>query len=183
MPKFSVRIMELTDIQNIVEYWMSASADDLKRMGADAAKMPSREKFAESLKKIFATPDANKQTGYVMWLVDDKAVGFSSLKNVVFGESGEIHLHMWDASLRGKGYGPILFSLGVQHFYKQFQLKRIKCEPSSTNPLPNKMFAKIGYQLVKTYTAASSELSLVCELNQYNVTLEQTEKFLSTCLN
>lgn len=139
-----------------------------------------REKFEASLAAIMATPDAKKTTAYMIWLVNDHAVGFSSLKNIAFGKSGEMHLHIWDASMRGKGYGPTLFCKSALEFYQRFKLEQIKCEPRSINPYPNKMFARIGFPLVRTHTAASSELSIICELNTYDVRAEIAQSFLSS---
>lgn len=152
--------------------------EDYDRMGADRKKVLPPEQFHQALTQIVETPDAQKKTAYMVWLVDGRAIGFSSLKRLVYGESGEMHLHMWDPTARGKGYGPVLFCLSAVEFYKRFALKHIKCEPRVSNPFPNRMFQKIGFPLVRTHTAASSELSIVCELNEYAVHLETAKDYL-----
>jgi hypothetical protein len=40
------------------------------------------------------------------------------------------------------------------------------------------MLQKIGFPLVKTYEGASSELSAVCELNQYDIQPKIAEEYL-----
>jgi RimJ/RimL family protein N-acetyltransferase len=176
---YNVRPLELADIPNVVSYWANASSADLEAMGADQLKLPTSVQIESDLKKILATPESEKRTAYMIWLVDGVSVGFSSLKNIVFGESGEMHLHMWNRPFRGKGHGSTLFCLAALEFYRRFHLKRIKCEPRAANPMPNKMLQKVGFPLVRTHIAASSELSLVCELNEYNIRRETAALYLS----
>ncbi|MBQ0785781.1 MAG: hypothetical protein KBT66_16270 [Amphritea sp.] len=42
---FAVRTLELSDIPNIVSYWLESSPTDLARMGADATKFPTAEQL------------------------------------------------------------------------------------------------------------------------------------------
>lgn len=175
---FAVRALELSDIPRIVDYWLESSPEDLIRMGADASKMPTADQFKTSLESTLEQTNHEARVSYLIWLVNGRSIGFSSLKNIRFGEHGEMHLHMWDSSSRGKGYGAILFCLSTLNFYKKFKLKAIKCEPRASNPLPNRMFHKIGFPLVETRTGASSELSLICELNRYDIALDIATKYL-----
>jgi len=93
------------------------------------------------------------------------------------GDIGSIHLHMWRADLRGKGYGPLLFCLSAIDFYQRFNLKRIICEPKADNPMANRMLQRIGFPIVLTHVAASSELSVVCELNRYEILLDVAAQY------
>jgi RimJ/RimL family protein N-acetyltransferase len=112
-----------------------------------------------------------------------KPSGHPSLKDIVPGDVGSIHLHMWRADLRGKGYGPLLFCLSALDFYERFKLKRIICEPKADNAIANHMLKKIGFPLVLTHVAASSELSVVCELNRYEILREVAERYVVTRSN
>lgn len=174
----SVRALSVTDIPFIVNYWLQSSPENLIRMGVDNQKIPTASQFEQGLRSLLEQDGHETKTSYRIWLVDDLPIGFSSLKNIQFEESGEMHLHIWDASFIGKGYGGILFCLSAQSFYEAFKLKAIKCEPRASNPLPNKMLRKVGFPLVETRIAASSELSLVCELNQYNIRLDVASEYL-----
>ncbi len=176
----TVRPLQLSDIPKIVKYWTSASLEDLERMGADPAKIPSPSYFEQNLRQIYETQDGEAKTYYLIWLVDGVAVGFSSLKNIVIGKTGEMHLHMWEASMRGKGHGAKLFCLSAVEFFQRFQLEKIKCEPRASNPFPNGMLRKTGFCLVGSRVAASSELSLVCELNHYDILRSTAESYLKT---
>ena len=62
-----------------------------------------------------------------------------------------MHLHMWNAEYRGKGYGAKLFCMAALEFYTMFNLKMILCEPRSSNPMPNKMLANIGFKKWKQF--------------------------------
>jgi RimJ/RimL family protein N-acetyltransferase len=178
MNKFAVRALTVDDIPYIQDYWLNASPEYLTTMGADQRKLPNRRQWQENLEKILETPEKQASTFYLVWLVDGRSIGFNSLKNIVYGERGEIHLHIWDATSRGKGYGGPLFCLAAIEFFRRFELKQIHCEPSASNPAPNRLLQRIGFPLILTHTTASSEISLVCELNRYNVTLEIAQEYL-----
>jgi len=85
---------------------------------------------------------------------------------------------MWRADLRGRGYGPHLFCLSALDFYQRFNLERIICEPKADNPMANRMLQSIGFPLVFTHVAAGSELSVVCELNRYEILRDIAERYL-----
>jgi RimJ/RimL family protein N-acetyltransferase len=56
------------------------------------------------------------------WCISGEAIGQSSLKDIVPGNFGNMHLHMWRPDLRGKGHGPHLFCLAAVDFYERFKL-------------------------------------------------------------
>lgn len=85
---------------------------------------------------------------------------------------------LWAAPMRGQGYGATLFCQSALEFYQLFQLKEIVCEPRAANPLPNRMLQKIGFPLLRTHVAASSELSEVCELNCYEISKDLARAWL-----
>lgn len=174
----TVSPITLNDIENIVSYWTKATPEDFARMGVDPAVVPTADIFRKNLESLVATPMLSRKVTYLIWKVNEQSIGYSSLKNVHPGKHAEIHLHMWNANARGKGYGGKLFCLSALNFYETFTLKEIFCEPRSSNPMPNRMLQKIGFPLVKTYWAKSSELSLYCELNRYLISKETASVFL-----
>ena len=103
------------------------------------------------------------------WCVNGEAIGHSSLKDIVPGDSGSIHLHMWRADLRGEGHGSHLFCLAVVDFYKRFKLRRMICEPKADNLVANRLLRRIGFPFIFTRVGKSSELSAVCKLNRYDI--------------
>lgn len=178
MAKLSIRPLIESDILHIINYWFAKSNEDLIQMGVDKMKLGSPEDFQTSLAKtICASPGASKYF-YMIWLIEGQEVGYASLKDIEKGELATMHLHLWDAQLRGKGYGAQLFCMSVIQFYAMFNFKLILCEPKSTNPMPNRMLTKIGFKQWRTYFAAPADISLLTEFNTYVVDLEVAQSFL-----
>lgn len=163
----------------VARYFHGASDADLDRMGVvERARLPPEGEWARRLQAAMLGPDETATSAYLAWLVDGQPVGFASLKNLRPGESADLHLHMWSAPHRGLGQGAILFCLSVQEAFERFRLRRAVCEPKATNPMPNRMLAKVGFPLVTTYVGASSELSRTTELNRYDIQRDVAEAYL-----
>ncbi|WP_419420209.1 GNAT family N-acetyltransferase [Legionella sp. D16C41] len=179
MTNLSIRALREEDIPNIVNYWFENNDANFIRMGADKAKLNSPIKFAHSLQAICSAPLKEVASYYLVWLINEKAIGYSALKDILRDEIAHMHLHMWDVESRGKGYGAKLFCMAALEFYKIFNLKMILCEPRSSNKLPNNMLTKIGFKKWKTYLSTSSELALTCELNSYVIDPKLAAHFLT----
>ena len=177
-PQLSVRPLGTEDFDGFISYFTQPSKRDAERMGLDIRRVPSAAQLRSDLNAMICAPQTSSFV--LAWCVDAKAIGHSSLKNIVPGDSGNMHLHMWRSDLRGKGYGPCLFCLSALDFYDRFSLKRIICEPKADNPAANRLLQKIGFPLTLTHVAASSEISIVCELNRYEILRDVAERYLSS---
>src|SRR5512132_2111011 len=177
MPRLTVRPLASEDFDGCIAYFTQPSKADAERMGLAVDRVPSATRLRSDLEAMIATPLDRLCSFVLAWRVDGETIGHSSLKDIVLGDFGSIHLHMWRADLRGKGYGPRLFCLSALDFYERFNLKRIICEPKADNPMANSMLKKIGFPLVLTHVAASSELSVVCELNRYEILRAVAERY------
>jgi RimJ/RimL family protein N-acetyltransferase len=175
--RLTIRPLASEDLDGYIAYFTQPSKADAERMGLAIDRVPSATRLRSELELMIVTPLDRLRSFVLAWCIDGKTIGHSSLKDIVPGDSGRIHLHMWRADLRGKGYGPRLFCLSVLDFYERFNLKRIICEPKSDNPMANRMLKKIGFPLVLTHVAASSELSVVCELNRYEILRDVAERY------
>jgi RimJ/RimL family protein N-acetyltransferase len=175
--RLTVRPLASEDLDGYIAYFTRPSKADAERMGLAIDRVPSAIRLRSDLEAMIAAPLDRLRSFALAWCVDGKAIGHSSLKDIVPGDFGSIHLHMWRADLRGKGYGPRLFCLSALDFYERFNLKRIICEPKADNPMANRMLKKIGFPLVLTHVAASSELSVVCELNRYEILRDIAERY------
>jgi RimJ/RimL family protein N-acetyltransferase len=180
-PELSVRPLEAADFGAFISYFTRPSQTDAERMGLDVDRVPSAAQMRSELNAMVHAPQISSFV--LAWCVDGTAIGHSSLKNIIIGDSGNMHLHMWRADLRGKGYGARLFCLSALDFYERFNLKRIICEPKADNPLANRMLKKIGFPLILTHVAASSEISVVCELNRYDIRRDTAEGYLAGTQN
>lgn len=178
MSKLSIRPLKEEDISSILSYWFDKSDEDLIQMGVNKPKLGTRESFSQSLKSSLNTPLESAKYFYMIWLIDDQAVGYSSLKDIEMGELATMHLHIWSSEFRGKGYGAELFCMSAVEFYKMFKLKLILSEPKAANPTPNKMLLKIGFKPWRTCMAAFSDIALLSEFNSYIVDLDVAENFL-----
>jgi RimJ/RimL family protein N-acetyltransferase len=178
MPRLTVRPLASEDFRGYITYFTQPSKDDAERMGLAIDRVPSATRLRSDLEAMIATPVEQLRSFVLAWCVDGKTIGHCSLKDILPGEFGSIHLHMWRADLRGKGYGPRLFCLSVIDFYQRFNLRRIICEPKADNPMANRMLQKLGFPLILTHVAASSELSVVCELNRYEILREIAEHYI-----
>jgi RimJ/RimL family protein N-acetyltransferase len=177
MPRLTVRPLAREDFDGYIAYFTRISKADAERMGLAIDRVPSATRLHSDLEAMIATPVDRLRSFVLAWCLDGKTIGHSSLKDIVPCDVGSIHLHMWRADLRGKGYGPRLFCLSVLDFYERFKLKRMICEPKADNPIPNRVLQKIGFPLLLAHVAASSELAFVCELNRYEILREVAERY------
>ena len=175
--RLTVRPLASEDFDGFIAYFTRASKADAERMGLAIDRVPSAARMRSELEAMIAAPLDQLRSFVLAWCLDGKTIGHSSLKDIVPGDFGSIHLHMWRADLRGKGYGPRLFCLSALDFYERFNLKRIICEPKADNPMANRMLKKIGFPLVLTHVAAGSELSFVCELNRYEILRDVAQRY------
>lgn len=177
--RLTVRPLASEDFDGYIAYFTRATKADAERMGLAIDRVPSAARMRSDLETMMAIPLEQLRTFVLAWHLNGETIGHSSLKDIVPGEFGSIHLHMWRADLRGKGYGPRLFCLSALDFYERFNLKRIFCEPKADNPMANRMLKKIGFPLVLTHVAAGSELGVVSELNRYEILREVAGRYLA----
>jgi len=178
MPRLTVRPLASEDFDGYIAYFTRPTKADAERMGLATDRVPSAARLSSDLETMLATPVDRVHSFVLAWCLDGETIGHSSLKDIVPGEFGSMHLHMWRADLRGKGYGPRLFCLSALDFFERFNLKRIMCEPKADNPMANRMLKKIGFPLVLTHVARSSELSVLCELNRYDILRDVVERYV-----
>lgn len=179
MSKLSVRELCKEDIPNILNYWFNKKDTELSLIGIDKVKMGTRESWLEMLENILNTPIENAHSWYLIWQVDDKAIGYSTLRNISQNNLADIHLHIWESGVRRKGYGAKLFAMSVVEFYKLFNFKLMLCEPHAQNPAPNKTLSKIGFKKWRSMVGAPLSLCVVCEINSYIIDLQTAVNYLS----
>lgn len=177
--QLTVRPFASGDIAGYIAYISQMPKAESERIGLAVDRLPPAEKMAADLAASLGESIDRARSFMLAWCVDGAVIGHSSVKDIVMSESGRMHLHMWRTDLRGKGYGPRLFCLSALDFYERFDLQSIICEPKADNPMPNRMLSKIGFPLLKTYVGESSEISVVCELNRYDIRRDIAERYLT----
>jgi RimJ/RimL family protein N-acetyltransferase len=171
--------MQVAEASLVVDYFHEASPADLERMGVDPARLPEPKAWRASLETALAAPASKATSFYSAWLVDGRPVGYAALKRIRPGVCADIHLHMWSAPHRGQGHGATLFCKSVVDAYDRFALRDLVCEPQADNPMPNRMLAKVGFPLLRTYVGSSSELSQTTSLNRYEIPRGVAEAYLA----
>src|SRR5262245_64218792 len=177
--ELTVRPLAVTDFDGFINYWLGLSLAEIERMGVAIDRIPSATCMRSDLERMLTTRNKDVRTFVLAWCVNGEAIGHSSLKDIVPGDSGSIHLHIWRTDLRGKGHGAHLFCLAVVEFYKRFKLQHMICEPKADNLAPNRLLQRIGFPLIFTRVGKSSELSAVCKLNRYDIVREIADDYLT----
>lgn len=163
----TVREMTLADIPKIVDYFLLAESDYLKGMGADKLKLPKREDWINKLIFEHDQDYQNKSFYYIIWEINGQAIGHTNINNIDFGETAVMHLHIWKPSIRAKGIGKVLLLKSIPYYFKNFNLKNIKCEPYALNSAPNKVLTKVGFQFIKKYETIPGWINFKQEVNSY----------------
>lgn len=155
----SVREMQAGDVERIARYWVSASADYLRGMGADPAKMPGLDEWMQRLSVQLDQSYDQKQSYCLIWQADGRPVGHSNVSKIVFGEEAYMHLHLWESPFRKRGMGTALVRMTLPWYFENLHLKTLYCEPYALNPAPNKTLEKAGFRFVREYVTTPGFLN------------------------
>jgi RimJ/RimL family protein N-acetyltransferase len=169
----SVREITEQDIELLADYWFTADDAFLLGMGVDLAKMPTREAFTKRLGEQIGTPYKERKAYCIIWLLEGKPLGHNNVNEIVFGQKAHVHLHMWKADVRQKGLGPQFMKMALPFYFENLKLKVLYCEPSATNPAPNKALPKVGFEFVKEYKSVPSDICSEQLIRQWQMTYEK----------
>jgi hypothetical protein len=175
--KLHIREVLPGDASLINAYWADATDADLMRMGE--LQRPSAEGNIEFLNWLCAVRPAPQEAEEAMaiWMLNDTAVGYASLKAIRYGVEGQIHLHMCLREERGKGRGAVFFCLSALHFMETFHLKDLYCQPKADNPMPNGMLRRLGFPEVSRIQYPRKDGSVI-EQVRYRIAPETARAFL-----
>ena len=165
----SVRELQQSDIEHIVQYWLGSDNAFLESMGVDILKMPIKEEWINMLTQQLHQSCKEKQSYCMIWLVDDVPVGHSNVNKIIFGQEAYMHLHLWNAQVRQKGMGAVFVKMCLPYFFNSLQLQTLYCEPYALNPAPNKTLEKAGFEFVKKYSTVPGWLNFEQEVNLWKL--------------
>ena len=168
----SVREIQFNEIEKIIDYFVLADSEFLKGMGADKSKLPNRVAWIKNLESDFKKPYHKKEFYYIIWLLNNQAIGHSNINNIEFGKSATMHLHLWNSNKRKSGFGLSFLKQTIPYYFKNFELQKLICEPYSKNIAPNKTLLKFGFDLVKTYYTKPGFINFFQTVNRYELTKE-----------
>ncbi len=149
--QLSIREIRASDLTPLVDYWMQATPEYLRGMGADPDKLPSRDAFTAMLAEQLGQPYDAKKSYCLIWEADGEPIGHCNVNKIVFGESAYMHLHLWKPDIRQQGMGAAFIRLALPYFFNNLHLARLYCEPYALTPGPNKTLAKVGFTFVKEH--------------------------------
>ena len=174
--KTEIREFIISDIEKIVDYFIDAESDFLKRMGAEKNKLPKRTRWIQNLQSELIKPYKEKGYYYIIWLLDGKPIGHSNINHISFGESAKMHLHLWKSGTRKNGLGLQFLKMTIPFYFEKFELKKLICEPYAENIAPNRTLKKIGFDLIMTYETVPGLINFRQTVNRYELTKEQLGK-------
>lgn len=172
------REMQKSDIPLVVNYFLNASEEELRIMGAESSKLPSFSNWTTRLEQELALPIPEKTYYYIIWLKNNLPIGHSNINEIKLGEEAYMHLHLWASDLRQKGLGNELMKLTIHEYFKLFALKRLYCQPKSDNPAPNKTLRKLGFDYIESIDCRPGWINFYQTVNKYVLTLEKAETLL-----
>ncbi|MDP2188973.1 MAG: GNAT family protein [Sphingobacteriaceae bacterium] len=167
MNNISVSELQHEDLPALAAYWFDSPKLYLEGMGVDVRKLPDRAGFLAQIGQQLALLPAERRSFALAWRLNGTAIGHCNLNPFVFGETGHMHLHLWQAEHRRMGLGLPLLKLSLPVFFNLLQLQQIICEPYAFNPAPNALLAKAGFSLVKTYRTTPGSINFEQEVRQW----------------
>jgi hypothetical protein len=165
-----VRDVSRADVALVNAYWTSQTPADVERLRLDPDLIPTRLLDAGAVDALIGRPPVERAHDLLIWELNATAVGMSSIRNVRYGDYGEIHLHMIVPERRRSGYGQRFFAMSLREFFRRFDLRMIACEPSSRNPGPNRLLRRLGFTVARTYRTVPSDINREHEVNRYEIT-------------
>ena len=147
----SVREMRFDETDLVIDYFHQSTPEHLEMMGVDPSRLPTPDAWRERFRNDFSRSVEQRLGLLVIWLSGDQPVGFSSSDKIVYGDRGNMHLHIVDPKGRRQGAGVECVRQTVDLYFDRLQLKSLFCEPNALNVAPNRTLQKAGFKYVKTY--------------------------------
>ena len=178
MRRIEVKALNNKYIDNIIDYFVNSDQAFLQSMGIDYSKIPKPEIWKKRLESELIKSNKEKQFYYLVWFLNDKAIGHSNINNIKFGNNAFMHLHIWNKENRQLGKGELLVKESIKTFFNEFNLQELFCQPKSTNRAPNRILEKLGFELIKKYKTIPGEINFEQDVNLYRVTKIEADKWI-----
>ena len=169
----SVREIQNVDIENIVDYFINSTQKFLNEMAVDKNLLPEKDTWIKKIQYEISKDKHEKEIYYVIWMHGNEKIGHSSLTNIIFGKEAKMHLHLWKNDNRKKGLGLNLLKKTILHYFSNFELENIYCEPFSENPAPNRILLKIGFDFLKKYKTTPGITNYPQVVNRYRLSKDK----------
>ena len=165
--KLSVREMRVEETPIVIDYFHSSTPEHLEMLGVDPTRLPPREVWENLFKSQYSLPLGERRGIFVIWLVDERPVGFSTCDKIVFGKQANMHLHLIEPTQRQRGIGAQCVRLSVDLYFRALDLKQLLCEPNAFNTGPNRTLQRAGFKYVKTHMTVPGPLNYHQPVNRW----------------
>ncbi len=165
-----VRELDTADIARVVAYFRDADPAFLAGMGVDHAKLPARAEWERIIRDDLARPLEDRKFYYLVWENDGAPVGHSNINKIVYAREAFMHLHLWQTGNRRSGHGTYFIPQSIDRYFERFHLQVLICEPYARNPAPNRVLAKAGFELVRTYETTPGWINFPQTVNRWVLT-------------
>lgn len=176
----SVKPAEPHHYERIVDYFLNGDLKFLNGMGVDPKLLPARESWLHTLHENHRKPIEQRNIFYVIWYVDGHAIGHSNINKIIFGKEAYMHLHMWNHETRRNGLGLQLVEQSIPHYFDNFKIKTLWCEPYALNAAPNKTLGKLGFEFIQEYETVPGAISFLQSVKQWRLTENDLKRIIES---
>jgi RimJ/RimL family protein N-acetyltransferase len=155
----AVREMASSEFEIVIDYFSKATTEFLETLGVDPSRLPAPDHWRERFQREQSRPVEQRGWLIVIWLADNKPLGFSTSDKITYGEQANMHLHIVDSEHRNRGYGLECVRRSADIYFERLKLKRLFCEPNAFNVAPNRTLQKAGFKYVKTHMTVPGPLN------------------------
>ena len=171
--KRSIREIKHDDIDLIINYFIQSDHVFLTGMGVDPGKLPKHSDWHKLILDDLSQPIQNRQFYYLIWVLNNEPVGHTNINKIVYGDHAYLHLHLWFRENRQIGNGTFFIRACLDNYFEKFKLKNLYCEPYALNSAPNKILARIGFELVKQYETTPGWINFHQKVNRWSLSREK----------
>lgn len=172
---YTVRALDVSDVDLVTSYFLDADKAYLRNMGIDPAKLPSAEIWQRLIVEDLARPSSDKLFYFLVWEIDGTPIGHANINRIALGVEAYMHLHVWRPRLRGHGHGTQFVRASLRPFFETFDLKSLFCEPYALNESPNRTLAKAGFTFIKAYKPPPGWINFPQTVNRWGMSREAWE--------
>ena len=155
----TVREMTEAEFEIVIDYFFKATPEFLETLGVDPTRLPAGRQWRERFQSERTKSIEQRTWLIVIWLSENRPIGFSTADKITFGEQANMHLHVVDANRRNQGYGSECVRLSAGIYFERLKLKRLFCEPNAFNAAPNRTLQKAGFKYLKTHMTVPGPLN------------------------
>ena len=165
--KLDVREMRVEETSIIVDYFHCSTPEHLESLGVDPTRLRPKEVWQGLFASQYSLPPSERTGVFVIWLGDDRPVGFSTCDKIVFGKQANMHLHVIEPTQRQRGIGTQCVRLSADIYFRALNIQQLFCEPNAFNIGPNRTLQRAGFKYVKTHMTVPGPLNFHQPVNRW----------------